>query len=105
MLGLISALVYLIFLLSNVITGICLYRLGLHGRILNYTKQMEETSTPVREPVRPSDFVEGQQYNPMTTTYQPRYYHQSHEDEDAEPAEYNEFVDDPVTPDRRGGLA
>jgi hypothetical protein len=102
--SLVSALVYLIFLSTNIAIGIVMYRLGLHGQVRKMMKQMDDPSVDkgTKTPKEPS-VIPGAEYNPYESPPSEfiRYYGTAALDDDEEEEEEG-FVDDPVNPYRVG---
>lgn len=93
--SLLWALVFFVFLISNVITGLVMYKLGLHGRVFKMMdstvpkiKEVPEEKEPLRKP--------GAQYDPFYR-YEPRRPDDEDLDEDVDIDEG--FVEDPLDED------
>lgn len=87
---LIAAIVWAVFLVSNIITGFVMYRLGLHGQLRLWQKKINETEELVENVTDKlnNTYIPGSEFNPFET--QPSSRYELYRDQ--------EFVSDPVVP-------
>lgn len=92
---LIAAIVWAVFLASNIIIGFVMYRLGLHGQLRLWQKKLNDNEEDLnRTSEELSRYIPGSEFDPR---YQPqsRYRDWLNDEEDFEP--------DPVIPGIGGG--
>lgn len=90
---LIASLTMLIFIMCCAIVGILMYRLGLNGRITRMVEDAEQESKSNSRIAKEPTSIPGQEFNPFTNDYQPRYT-TSLDDEDEEGELDGLYIDD-----------
>ena len=88
---LLSALVYLIFMITNVIVGLCMYRLGLHGQLRRYMRMQDPIQDTTRPKEKEPSHIPGSEFFPQNN--EPSDFWAGYDQEDP-----IEELPDPLTP-------
>jgi len=100
---LLASIVWVFFLVSNIAVGFVMYRLGLNGRIKNYTEKFDEDEAVNRiANSLGGGHIPGSEFNPFETQPLPRYKYFSMDEDDQEREMDDDvnygFAPDPVVP-------